>query len=161
MTFSGSTNELSRSGREKSFTVVLMADLDHFKKVNDMYGHLVGDDVLREVARRLLVSVRPYDLVGRFGGEEFLVVLNNCDADSAMDRAEELRQAIAAAPITAASNSISVTMSFGVIASQYWNPASPDEFVRRADAALYAAKDAGRNCCRMATVASCNPPEKS
>ena len=154
-------NELSRSGREKSFTVVLMADLDHFKKVNDMYGHLVGDDVLREVARRLLVSVRPYDLVGRFGGEEFLVVLNNCDADSAMDRAEELRQAIAAAPITAASNSISVTMSFGVIASQYWNPASPDEFVRRADAALYAANDAGRNCCRMATVASCNPPEKS
>jgi diguanylate cyclase (GGDEF)-like protein len=152
--------ELSRSGREKSFTVVLMADLDHFKKVNDMYGHLVGDEVLREVARRLLASVRPYDLVGRYGGEEFLVVLNNCDDSSAMERAEALRRAIASAPVTTASGSISVTMSMGVIASEHRKPTSPDEVVRDADAALYAAKDAGRNCCRMVTAAFCNLVEK-
>lgn len=152
-------NELSRSRREKSFTAVLMADLDHFKKINDKFGHLVGDDVLREVARRLLVSVRPYDLVGRYGGEEFLIVLNNCDANGAMERAEQLRQAIAASPVTTGGNSISVTMSIGVIASQHWNPTSPDEFVRNADAGLYAAKDAGRNCCRMATAVSCNLAE--
>jgi diguanylate cyclase (GGDEF)-like protein len=145
--------ELSRSRREKSFTVVLMADLDHFKKINDTYGHLVGDEVLCEVARRLLASVRPYDLVGRYGGEEFLVVLNSCDAESAMERAEALRRAIAAAPVTTASGSISVTMSIGVISSQKQNSASPDEVVRDADAALYAAKDAGRNCCCMAAAA--------
>ena len=154
-------NELSRSRREKSFTAVLMADLDFFKKINDMYGHSVGDEVLREVARRLLVSVRPYDLVGRIGGEEFLVVLNNCDSDGAMDRAEQLRQAIAAAPVITAGSSISVTMSFGVISCQYWDSTSPDEFVRNADAALYAAKHAGRNCCRMATAAPCNSTENS
>jgi diguanylate cyclase (GGDEF)-like protein len=152
--------ELSRSGREKSFTVVLMADLDHFKKINDVYGHLVGDEVLREVARRLRNSVRPYDLVGRYGGEEFLVVLNNCDADSAMERAEELRNAIADAPVATVSSSISVTMSMGVTASQHWNPASPDEVVRDADGALYAAKHAGRNCCRMATAGSLSVAEE-
>ncbi len=147
--------ELSRSDREKSFTAVLMADLDHFKKINDTYGHIVGDDVLREVARRLQVSVRPYDLVGRYGGEEFLIVLNNCDADSAMERAEALRLAIAAVPVKTESGSISVTMSVGV-ASQHWKPLSTDEIVRKADAALYAAKDAGRNCCHMADAASSN-----
>jgi len=152
--------ELSRSGREKSFTGVIMADLDHFKTVNDMYGHLVGDEVLREVADRLLVSVRPYDLIGRYGGEEFLIVLNNCDADSAMERAEALRLAIAAVPVRTESGSIPVTMSIG-IASQHWESLSTDEIVREADAALYAAKDAGRNCCRMASTNLSNLTEKA
>lgn len=153
--------ELSRSGRERSFTGVIMADLDHFKKINDMYGHLVGDEVLREVAHRLLVSVRSYDFVGRYGGEEFLIVLNNCDADSAMERAEALRLAIAAVPVKTASGSIPVTMSIGVIANQHWKPLSSDEIVREADAALYVAKDAGRNCCHMANADSSNLTEKA
>src|SRR5713226_2039822 len=75
--------ELTRSQRENGCTAVLLGDLDRFKSVNDTHGHLVGDQVLREVARRLLLSVRSYDFVGRYGGEEFLVVLNNCRPDSA------------------------------------------------------------------------------
>jgi two-component system cell cycle response regulator len=89
------TRELCRTRREDGCTVVLLVDLDHFKRVNDTYGHVVGDEVLREVARRLLASVRSYDFVGRYGGEEFLIVLNNCDINKAMGRAEELREAIA------------------------------------------------------------------
>lgn len=144
--------ELSRSRRERSFTVVLMADLDHFKKVNDLYGHQVGDEVLREVARRLVISVRPYDLVGRYGGEEFLIVLSNCEVDTAMERAEELRQAIAAVPVVTACGPISLTTSVGVFAIQNWTPLSADEVVRHVDAALYFAKDSGRNCCHLADV---------
>src|SRR5258708_34422323 len=71
--------ELARSVRENLSTAILMCDLDHFKSVNDTYGHLVGDDVLRETAKRLLSSVRSYDFVGRYGGEEVLVGLSNCN----------------------------------------------------------------------------------
>jgi two-component system, cell cycle response regulator len=88
------SRELSRSQREHGSTVLLLADLDHFKSVNDKYGHLVGDEVLKEVSRRLLGSIRAYDFVGRYGGEEFLIVLNNCNSNSAMARAEEIRTAI-------------------------------------------------------------------
>src|SRR5580704_5401784 len=83
--------ELTRTRREKGCTVVMLGDLDHFKEVNDRYGHMVGDEVLREIARRLLASVRSYDFVGRYGGEEFLIVLNNCDPSLASLRAEEVR----------------------------------------------------------------------
>ncbi len=114
------SRELSRTLRENGCTVVLLVDLDHFKQVNDTYGHLVGDEVLREVARRLLASVRSYDFVGRYGGEEFLVVLNNCEAERAMERAEELRQAIAQSPVRTAVAPIRVTMSAGVFASKQW-----------------------------------------
>ena len=87
--------ELARSRRERISTALLMCDLDHFKNVNDTYGHLAGDDVLKETAKRLLASVRSYDFVGRYGGEEFLVVLNNCNPAYAFARAEEIRKAIA------------------------------------------------------------------
>ena len=87
--------ELARTRRENGCTVVMLGDLDHFKSVNDTYGHVVGDEVLREIARRLLASVRSYDFVGRYGGEEFLIVLNNCDSAQAIVRAEEVRNGIA------------------------------------------------------------------
>jgi two-component system cell cycle response regulator len=80
------SRELSRSQREHGSTVLLLADLDHFKSVNDRFGHLVGDEVLKEVSRRLLGSIRSYDFLGRYGGEEFLIVLNNCNSNSAMAR---------------------------------------------------------------------------
>jgi diguanylate cyclase (GGDEF)-like protein len=98
--------ELSRTVRERISIAVLMADLDHFKDISDKYGHLVGDEVVREVASRLTASVRPCDSVGRYGGEEFLLVLLNCDADAAMQRANELRRVIASAPVKTASGSV-------------------------------------------------------
>jgi diguanylate cyclase (GGDEF)-like protein len=80
--------ELARSQRESGCTIVLLGDVDHFKAINDTHGHLVGDEVLTEIARRLLLSIRSYDFVGRYGGEEFLLVLNNCNPQSAEARAE-------------------------------------------------------------------------
>ena len=87
--------ELARSQRESSCTIVMLGDVDHFKSINDTYGHPVGDEVLQEIARRLLSCVRSYDFVGRYGGEEFLLVLNNCKPQFAEARAEEIRAAIA------------------------------------------------------------------
>ena len=127
-----------------------MCDLDRFKDVNDKYGHAAGDDVLREVARRLHASVRSYDMVGRFGGEEFLVVLNKCDPCCAKTRAETLRGAIGGRPILAAGNSLTITMSVGLALSNDFEGCNVEEIIRSADMALYAAKAAGRNCVCMA-----------
>ena len=142
--------ELSRSQREKGCTIVLLGDLDHFKSINDTYGHPVGDEVLREIARRLLSSIRSYDLVGRYGGEEFLMVLNNCKPQYAEARAEEIRAAIGSRPVQIASGPLQVTMSFGLLLSQDWGVRPVEEFLYEVDAALYAAKAAGRNCVRLA-----------
>jgi two-component system, cell cycle response regulator len=156
--------ELTRSQRENGCTAVLLGDLDRFKSVNDTHGHLVGDQVLREVARRLLLSVRSYDFVGRYGGEEFLVVLNNCRPDSAFGRAEEIRKTICTRPIQTDAGPLGVTMSLGVLLSRDWGQRPADELMREVDAALYAAKASGRNCIRQAKpeesrdVASVPPP---
>src|SRR4029077_1792305 len=93
------SRELSRSFRESTNIAVILGDLDHFKKVNDTHGHLVGDEVLLETARRLLASVRSYDYIGRYGGEEFLMILSNCDARHALARAEQIRKAICGKPM--------------------------------------------------------------
>jgi two-component system, cell cycle response regulator len=142
--------ELSRSQRESGCTIVLLGDVDHFKSVNDTYGHPVGDEVLREIARRLLLSIRSYDFVGRYGGEEFLMVLNNCKPQFAEARAEEIRKAIEGRPIQTASGTLQVTMSFGLLLSHDWSVRPVEELLHEVDAALYAAKAAGRNCIRMA-----------
>jgi diguanylate cyclase (GGDEF)-like protein len=143
--------ELTRSRREKACTVVMLGDLDHFKQVNDSHGHVVGDEVLREVARRLLSSARSYDFVGRYGGEEFLIVLNNCDAAQAVARAEEVRSGIASRPIQTSRGPLSATMSLGVLASQEWDLDLVEEILSQTDQALYRAKADGRNCVRLAT----------
>jgi diguanylate cyclase (GGDEF)-like protein len=145
--------ELARSLREHFSTAILMCDLDHFKSVNDTYGHLVGDDVLRETAKRLLASVRSYDFVGRYGGEEFLVVLNNCNPSYAFARAEEIRKAIAQKPVLSSSGPVPITMSLGLLLNQEWGRRPVEELLHEADAALYAAKAAGRNCVRVASPA--------
>jgi two-component system cell cycle response regulator len=142
--------ELTRTYRENGCTIVMLGDLDHFKSVNDAFGHLVGDEVLRETARRLLGSVRSYDFVGRYGGEEFLLVLNNCDTSHAMIRAEEARRAIADHPVQTARGPLSVTMSVGVLSSRDWAGLNAKEILREVDAALYRAKASGRNCCELA-----------
>jgi two-component system cell cycle response regulator len=143
--------ELSRSRREHVSTSILMCDLDHFKNVNDTFGHLSGDDVLKETAKRLLASVRSYDFVGRYGGEEFLVVLNNCNPAFALARAEEIRKAISQRPVPTTSGLVPLTMSLGLLVSQEWGCQPLEELLREADGALYAAKAAGRNCVKIAS----------
>ena len=143
------SREVTRSRRENNCTVVMICDLDHFKLVNDTYGHGAGDDVLREVSRRLHSAVRSYDMVGRYGGEEFLVVLNKCEPASAIFRAETVRNLISSKPILAAGTPLTVTMSVGLVLSHEFPGCNVDEIINQADKALYAAKAEGRNCVRQ------------
>jgi len=142
--------ELTRSQRENVCTALILGDLDHFKNINDKYGHLVGDQVLREVARRLLHSVRSYDFVGRYGGEEFLIVLNNCRPDSALARAQEIRKSICTRPVQTDAGPLEVTMSSGLLRSTDWGHRPAEDLIHEADSALYAAKAAGRNRVQVA-----------
>ena len=137
--------ELERARRERKPLSVILADIDHFKKVNDSGGHLFGDEALREIARRLQSRLRPYDGVGRYGGEEFLLVLPGCDSEGALQRANELREAIADAPVISGGVEKSITMSLGVAVSECTGVQELEALVNRADAALYVAKDKGRN----------------
>jgi two-component system cell cycle response regulator len=154
--------ELVRTLRQDRCTTVIMADVDHFKNVNDTYGHPVGDEVLQEVARRLLQSCRSYDFVGRYGGEEFLIVLNDCEMVHALSRAEELRRAISGTAFRTSAGPISITISLGVYASRDSSLTPPEDVLREVDAAMYASKSAGRNAVRMAHISapvSQYPPE--
>ncbi|MFP5227302.1 MAG: GGDEF domain-containing protein [Acidobacteriota bacterium] len=139
--------ELQRSVREQQPVSLLLCDVDHFKNINDTYGHLVGDFVLNEVARRLSCSVRTYDAVGRYGGEEFLVVLPGCASDSLEARAEALRSSVSSAPIEASGASPSVSISIGALTCEDWSQSiQMESLLAEADAALYRAKAEGRNC---------------
>jgi two-component system, cell cycle response regulator len=142
--------ELMRSQREAGCTIVLLGDVDHFKSVNDTHGHLVGDEVLQEIARRLLLSIRSYDFVGRYGGEEFLLVLNNCKPQFAEARAEDIRKIVSSRPIQTLAGPLNIAMSFGLLLSDGWGVRPVEELLHEVDAALYAAKAAGRNCVRIA-----------
>ena len=142
--------ELMRSQRESGCTIVLLGDVDHFKSVNDTHGHLVGDEVLQEIARRLLLSIRSYDFVGRYGGEEFLLVLNNCKPQFAEARAEDIRKIVSSRPIQTLAGPLNITMSFGLLLSDMWGVRPVEELMHEVDAALYAAKAGGRNCVRLA-----------
>jgi diguanylate cyclase (GGDEF)-like protein len=137
--------ECERSRRERRPLAILLADLDHFKQVNDTYGHLAGDAVLRQTASHFAEVLRPYDAVGRYGGEEFLVVLPGCDGPSAASLAERLRHHIAGAAVHTDEQTISITLSLGVAAWHGEGEADPVGLLRAADEALYRAKDAGRN----------------
>jgi diguanylate cyclase (GGDEF)-like protein len=142
--------ELARGRREAKAVGVLMVDVDHFKRINDTHGHPAGDAVLREVSRRLPAAVRTYDTVGRYGGEEFLLVLPECDADRTAQLGERLRQAVAAAPLDLPGAAIRVTISVGGAATGQPERADAATLVRAADAALYRAKRRGRNRVEMA-----------
>lgn len=137
--------EVSRAQREGNSVAVLMCDLDHFKRINDTYGHLVGDELLRETARRLLSSVRPYDAVGRYGGEEFLVVMPGCNTARARERAEEIRTTVGECPVMTTQGPVSFTLSVGALASGDWGRTTPVQLLKEVDAALYRAKAEGRN----------------
>jgi two-component system, cell cycle response regulator len=137
-------NEISRCHRDHRTVGIILLDLDHFKKVNDTLGHFAGDAVLRETALRLRSNMRPYDQVGRYGGEEFLVVLPNCDLEQAANQAERMRHRLHATGMLVDGQELQVSASFGVTISD-GSERSPDVFVRVADEALYRAKANGRN----------------
>ncbi len=135
-------DELARGARAGTPVSVLMADLDRFKSINDSLGHLAGDAVLREAARRLKSAARRYDSVGRYGGEEFLIVLPGCNAADAAAQAERMREAIGSTPFPALSRTVAVTASLGIACSSL---SDPEALIRDADSALYEAKARGRN----------------
>ena len=131
----------------RSFAIV-MGDLDHFKRVNDAHGHDVGDQVLAEVSARIMASVRGSDRVSRWGGEEYLVLLQGVDSAAAMSVAEKLRQAVATRAIETSVGALEVTMSFGVGVCRQGE--CLEDLIIRADEALYRAKQTGRNRCVLA-----------
>jgi len=136
--------EVCRAERDHLPVTLVMIDLDHFKAINDNYGHLTGDAVLREAANRIFELMRPYDFVGRYGGEEFLIVLPGCSPGNGIQRAEDFRRIIADRPVPTAYGPLAVTCSLGVAA--YDKAMPPEHLIHQADEALYRAKRLGRNC---------------
>ncbi|MGA9978945.1 MAG: diguanylate cyclase [Candidatus Sulfotelmatobacter sp.] len=137
--------EFSRSGREGKSATVILADIDHFKRVNDSLGHAAGDEVLKEVARRLKSDLRPYDVVGRYGGEEFLIILPGCDLPNGVRRAEQIRNQVANEPIHTPSGAVSATVSMGVTVTAFGHDLTSADILQQADVTLYEAKNNGRN----------------
>jgi len=137
--------ELERARRERKPVAVILCDVDHFKNVNDTLGHLFGDEALREIGRRLRAQLRVYDGVGRYGGEEFLMVLPSCDLPNALLRANELREIIAKTPVVCSGEERLITMSMGVAVSACEGKNEVEMLLNQADAGLYKAKEKGRN----------------
>jgi len=122
---------------------VIMADLDYFKNINDQYGHLIGDDVLKETASRIRTAIRSSNALGRYGGEEFLIVLSDTNAKQALLVAERIRKTVNNTPINVMGQYITLTLSLGIASTQNFEPIA--SLIDRADKALYRAKDNGRN----------------
>jgi diguanylate cyclase (GGDEF)-like protein len=137
--------EIARSERELRPLSVLMVDLDHFKQINDAHGHQAGDAVLREASRRMSAATRQYDSPGRYGGEEFLIVLPGCTARAGCAQAERVREAFSLDPFAAGGEPLTVTCSIGVSGRDICTAGDADRLIHEADEALYTAKRSGRN----------------
>ena len=135
---------IAASRRHGMPMAMMIVDVDHFKRINDQFGHETGDQALMETVRRLRESLRSEDLVGRLGGEEFVAILPNTDAASALAAAERVRVAFADTPMRFENESVTVTISAGV-ALLAPGDQQFSHLLRRADRAMYAAKNAGRN----------------
>ena len=135
--------EVNRASRGNQAIAVALADIDHFKRINDTHGHSAGDEVLKGVADRMRSALRSYDAIGRYGGEEFLLVLPNCESTAAVDVVERARSAVTAKPLEAGETALDVTISAGVA----WATGKVEAaaLIQAADEALYRAKEAGRN----------------
>jgi diguanylate cyclase (GGDEF)-like protein len=166
----GRTEEMLRHARtQREPLAVLLIDIDHFKLVNDRHGHLVGDEALRAIATILRGAIRSKDLIGRFGGEEFVIALPDTDPDDAMVTADRLRSAVAASPLAAMCagvldepdldpDTFRLTVSIGV-AVYPSDGDGVDGLLLRADRAMYAAKAAGRDRVRFASDYSPSRPK--
>jgi two-component system cell cycle response regulator len=142
--------EWARMLRHGGNLSVIMADLDHFKKINDQYGHPSGDEVLRQAAARLAQCCRQSDLAVRYGGEEFVIIAPQTDAHSAAELADRLRASICASPMQIHGKTVDITASFGV--ADNVGLSSVEELIKAADDTLYSAKAAGRNCVKTVEV---------
>jgi diguanylate cyclase (GGDEF)-like protein len=140
-----SNNELKRAKRQGSSTTILLLDLDHFKRINDTWGHPAGDAVLRHVAQTMVNSVRSTDLVGRLGGEEFIVLLPHTSAETGRKIAEKIRQRLEVSELRWEGTRISVTASIGLSGTSADESREFDSLYTEADKALYLAKQRGRN----------------
>ncbi|MFH1531276.1 MAG: GGDEF domain-containing protein [Pseudomonadota bacterium] len=138
--------ELSRCEREKKAISVLMVDFDHFKTINDRFGHQAGDAVLREGAQRMLKILRPYDSIGRYGGEEIIILLPGCESKEALMVGERLAETIRSSPFAYGEERITATVSVGGATKESPTRGHADRMVVSADQYLYEAKTAGRNC---------------
>jgi diguanylate cyclase (GGDEF)-like protein len=143
--FAALGREFDLAARSGSTTGVLMVDIDHFKQINDTHGHAAGDHVIQQSVQRILSAIRSTDLLGRYGGEEFLVVLTLCEREQVRACSERIRESLAASPIVFGGKSIFVTASVGAVAASYSLLPKRDA-VAAADLALYEAKHGGRNC---------------
>jgi diguanylate cyclase (GGDEF)-like protein len=144
--------ELARAARRTTAVSLVLADIDNFKAINDTFGHLAGDAVLRETAQRITQSVREYDRIGRYGGDELMVVLPECDTPAARGMAERIRGRIVATPMETSEGTVEPTISLGVATSP-GHRVEPNHLIRAADIALYRAKKLGRNAVEIATTA--------
>lgn len=136
------TQEVSRVNRKKGVFSIIIMDIDHFKKINDTYGHIAGDRVLREISVLIMETIRKADVFARVGGEEFVCILPDTSSEAALLTAERLRKLIESKELKELPK---VTMSFGV--TEYHSEESSEELLKRVDLALYEAKEKGRNQC--------------
>lgn len=151
--------QVAAAHRSGQALTVLMLDIDHFKRVNDQHGHLVGDAALRHVARALASRLRQQDTAGRFGGEEFLCVLPATSVTGGVQLADAVRAGVAGLPFALSSGqSLTLTLSAGVAALPPGGSSSAQDLISAADAALYRAKAAGRNRVAQACASDCRPP---
>ena len=155
--------EIDRVARSGESALLLMLDIDHFKTVNDTYGHLAGDQVLQAVARTLAGCVRPMDMLARYGGEEFAVVLPNCQPAFGVTVAERIRRTVEQTPIRLSPTlDLRVTVSIGGAFALQWIRSTTDLWIERADQQLYEAKANGRNrlCLQDQPVSTVSAEEK-
>ena len=138
--------EIARANRTNTSLSSLMLDIDHFKKINDTYGHQVGDEVLVEVAARLKTELRVYDKIGRYGGDEFFIILSNCTWEFGKKVADRLLRRISGTPIHTQSGPVQTAVSIGLTSTDKLKEITPEIMINVSDKALYQAKHKGRNC---------------
>lgn len=145
-------DEISRARRERTSLAVVMGDIDHFKLINDTHGHIAGDHVLREFAVLMKSGVRTYDSVGRYGGEEFLMIMPNIGEAASKEVVERMRNKVGEYQFRADGQILGLTSSFGIAWGNPGELLQADDFIRVSDNMLYTAKNDGRNCVRFGTV---------